>query len=131
MAEHPNVSVLRQAFAMFNQGDVEGYRQFFTEDVVWHVGGQHPLSGDYQGRDAIFEYFAKVRELTVGSLRSEPQDILADDAHGGVFAHVTAQREGRQMDVILAQAFRLNAAGKCTEYWALADDQEAVDAFWA
>lgn len=130
MAEHPNVNLLRQAIATFNRGDFDGYRQFFTDDVAWHVGGQHPLSGDYQGRDAIFEYFARVRELTGGTLRSEPQDILADDAHGGVFAHVTAQRDGRHMDVVLAQAFRLNAEGKCTEYWALADDQEAVDAFW-
>ncbi len=131
MAEHPNVRLLREAIATFNRGDFDAYRQFFTEDVVWHVAGYHPLSGDYKGRDAIFDYFAKVRELTGGTLRAEPLDILADDAHGGVFTRVTAERDGRQLDVVLAQAFRLNAEGKCTEYWALADDQQAVDAFWS
>jgi hypothetical protein len=33
--------------------------------------------------------------------------------------------------VVQAQAFRMNADGKFTEYWALADDQDAVDAFWS
>jgi uncharacterized protein len=131
MAEHPNVARAREAFATFNRGDLEGYRRYFTEDVVWHVGGNHPLSGDYRGRDAIFEYFAQVRELTGGTLRSETQDLLADDAHVGVFAHVTAERQGRRMDVVLAQAFRVNPEGYFTEYWALADDQDAVDAFWS
>ena len=97
----------------------------------WHVGGNHPLSGDYRGRDAIFEYFETVRGLTGGGLRSEPHDILADDSHGGVFTRVTADRGDRHLDVVLAQAYRINPDGKFTEYWALADDQDAVNAFWS
>jgi ketosteroid isomerase-like protein len=131
MAEHPNVARARQAFATFNRGDFAAYEQFFTDDVVWHVGGNHALSGDYQGRDALFAYFDKVRQLTGGSLRTAAQDILADETHCGVFTRVTAEREGRQLDVVQAQAFRVNADGRFSEYWALADDQEAVDAFWS
>jgi ketosteroid isomerase-like protein len=131
MTEHPNVARARGAFETFNRGDFGAYRQFFTEDVVWHVGGNHPLSGDYRGRDALFAYFDKVRQLTGGSLRTTPQDILADDAHCGVFTRVTAERDGRKLDVVQAQAFRVNADGKFSEYWALADDQDAVDAFWS
>jgi ketosteroid isomerase-like protein len=131
MAEHPNVTRAREAFEAFNRGDFARYRQSFTDDVVWHVGGNHPMSGDYRGRDALFDYFERVRQLTGGSLRTSPQDILADATHCGVFTRVTAEREGRQLDVIQAQAFRMNADGKFTEYWALADDQDAVDAFWS
>jgi ketosteroid isomerase-like protein len=131
VAEHPNVGLLREAISTFNRSDFDAYRKYFTEDVVWHVGGNHPLSGDYRGRDAIFEYFEKVRELTGGGLRSAPQDILADDSHGGVFTRVTADRGDRHLDVVLAQAYRINPDGKFTEYWALADDQDAVNAFWS
>ena len=131
MAEHPNASLLREAISTFNRGDLGAYREYFTDDVVWHVGGSHPLSGDYRGRDAIFEYFARVQDLTSGGLQSEPQDILADDSHGGVFTRVTADRDDRHLDVVLAQAFRINPDGKFTEYWALADDQDAVNAFWS
>jgi ketosteroid isomerase-like protein len=116
---------------VFNSGDLEEYRRFFTDDLVWHVGGHHPMSGDYRGLEAAFAYFERVRQLTDGTLRSIPEDILADDTHIGVFTHVTAERGGRHLDVLMAQAFRVNPDGRFTEYWALADDQEAVDAFWS
>ena len=64
-------------------------------------------------------------------MQSEPQDILADDSHGGVFTRVTADRGDRHLDVVLVQAYRINSDGKFTEYWALADDQDAVNAFWS
>jgi ketosteroid isomerase-like protein len=131
MTEHPNVALFREHAEVFNRGDLEEYRRFFSDDLVWHVGGQHPMSGDYHGLEAAFAYFERIRQLTGGTLRSEPQDILADDTHVGVFTRVTAERDGRQLDVVLAQAFRVDAGGRFTEYWALANDQDAVDAFWA
>jgi hypothetical protein len=72
-----------------------------------------------------------VAEHPNGALRSEPHNILADDSHGGVFTRVTADRDDRHLDVVLAQAYRINPDGKFTEYWALADDQDAVNAFWS
>jgi hypothetical protein len=35
------------------------------------------------------------------------------------------------MDVLLAEALTLDPIGRWTEYWALANDQDAVDAFWS
>lgn len=132
MAEHPNVDRVRAAIEEFNEGDFEAYRRFFTDDVIWHVGGHHRLSGNYQGRDTIFQYFDTVRQITGGTLRSQPLEILADDSHAGIFAHITADRDdGRHLDTILAQAFLLNDQGQCTEYWALANNQQEVDAFWS
>ena len=42
-----------------------------------------------------------------------------------------ADRDDRHLDIVLAQAYRINPDGKFTEYWALADDQDAVNAFWS
>lgn len=130
MADTPNLGRAREAFDTFDRGDLEAYKDFFADDVAWHVSGTHPLSGSYRGKDALFEYFGKVRELTHGSLRIQPESILADDSHVGVFARVTAQRDGKSLDVNMAQAFTVDAQGKWTEYWAMADDQAAVDVFW-
>ena len=98
---------------------------------VWHVGGDHPLSGDYRGRDALFQYVGKVLELTGGTLTAEPLDILVNDRHAGVFQRVTGERDGRKLDVVLAQALTFDDDGRWSEYWALADQQDEVDAFWA
>jgi ketosteroid isomerase-like protein len=129
--EHPNVERIRDALAAYNRGDLESMRSFLAEDVVWHVGGNHPLSGDYRGRDAVFDYYAKVRDLTGGTLTLEPLDILANDRHGGIFMRVSGQREGKTLDVVLAEALTLDESGRWAEYWALADEHDKVDAFWA
>jgi ketosteroid isomerase-like protein len=129
--DHPNATQARQAMDAFAAGDLEAYKQFFDDDVVWHVSGHHPLSGTYKGKAALFEYFQKVNDMTGGTLGIDVQRILADDAHVGIFARVTAQRDGKSLDVEMAQALQVNPEGKWTEYWALSDDQEAVDAFWS
>ena len=127
----PTSDRVREAFAAFNRGDVEAMRPFIAEDIVWHVGGDHPLSGDYRGRDALFEYVGKVLELTGGTLTAEPLDVLVNDRHAGVFQRVTGERDGRKLDVVLAQALTFDDDGRWSEYWALADRQDEVDAFWA
>ena len=131
MAEHPNAGRVRQALDGYNRGDFAALRSFLSDDIVWHVGGHHPLSGDYRGRDAVVEYCAKALELTGGTLRGEPLEILVDERHAGVFNRVTGERNGRKLDTVLAQAVTFDDQGRWTEYWALADEQDRVDVFWA
>jgi hypothetical protein len=44
---------------------------------------------------------------------------------------ITGERDDRKLDVVLAQALSFDENGRWTEYWALADEQDKVDAFWA
>jgi ketosteroid isomerase-like protein len=130
LGEHLNTAWVRAGFEAYNRGDFETLASYLAEDVVWHVGGDHPLSGDYRGRDAVLDYCRKAQELAGGTLQGEPLEILASDRHAGVFNHITAKRDGMTLDVVLAQALKLDDKGRWTEYWALADEQGAVDAFW-
>jgi ketosteroid isomerase-like protein len=131
MGEAPNVARVSEALAAYNCGDVDAMRPFLAPDIVWHVGGDHPLSGDYRGRDAVLTYVAKVMELTRGTLKAEPIDILVSDRHAGLFQRITGERDGKKLDVVLAQALQLDADGLWVEYWALGDDQDQIDAFWS
>ena len=47
MAEHPNVSVVRDAYAAFSKGDLEGALAALADDAVFHFGGEGPNSGDH------------------------------------------------------------------------------------
>lgn len=117
---------------MHNAGDVAGTRAFYTEDVVWHVQGTNRSSGERSGIDALMEYFLAAQELTGGTLQLHPQTVAVSGDLVGVLMRVTARRDdGRRLDTLLAQARRLAPDGRWCEYWAVADDQEAVDAFWA
>ena len=131
MSEHPGVARARASIDAFNRGDMESLRDFYTEDVVWHVAGKHTLSGDYRGRDELFAYFDQARRQTGGSLRLEPEAILASDQHVAIFMRVTGNRDGKSLNATLAEAFAVGPDGRWTEFWSLADDQDAVDAFWS
>ena len=129
--EHPNVQRFRDYLGRYATGDLEALRDFYDDGVLWHVAGSHPLSGDYVGKEALLDYFHKVRELTGGTLKLEPESILASDTHLAVFTRVTGERDGRRLDALLAQTFDVGPDGRWTQYFALADDQRAVDAFWS
>ncbi|HKN80893.1 MAG TPA: hypothetical protein VJZ98_06115 [Actinomycetota bacterium] len=60
-----------------------------------------------------------------------PAEVLANDPHASIFVRVSAYRDVRWMDVLLAEALSLDPNGRWTECWALANDQDAVDAFWS
>jgi ketosteroid isomerase-like protein len=131
MTEHPGVEGARASIEAFNRGDMRALREFYDDDVVWHVGGTHGLSGDYRGRDELFAYFDKVREMTGGTLKLEPEVILTSEEHTAIIMKVSGERDGKTLDVTLAEAFTIGADGRWTEFWSLADDQDAVDAFWS
>jgi ketosteroid isomerase-like protein len=131
LAEQEGVQKAREYIDAFHNWDVDRMRDFYSDDIVWHVAGTHPLSGDYRGKDALFDYFTKVREMTGGSLRLEPESILASDRHTAFFTRITAERDGSSLDTLLAQVMRVGPDGRWTEYWAVSNDQDAVDRFWS
>ena len=49
MAEHPNVAIVRNAYASFATGDLDGALADLADDCVFHFGGDGPNSGDHKG----------------------------------------------------------------------------------
>ena len=74
MLEHRNVSAIRGALEVYNSGDHDAMRPFLADDVLWHVGGNHTISGDYVGVDAVVDYFRRVRKETAGTLQVSPAE---------------------------------------------------------
>ena len=130
MAGEAQAHRTRGVLESFSGGDLDTLMGQLTEDVLWHVGGDHPLSGDYRGQEEVRRYHARVAEITKGTLRLEPIDVLASDRFLGIFVRATAEAGGRELDATLVEAIRLDDRGKWAEFWALAADQDAVDAFW-
>jgi ketosteroid isomerase-like protein len=130
MGEHPNVGLMQRYLDTFAEGDLEGLMEFFAPDVVWHVAGAHPLAGDYRGKEQLLGYFQQAQSETAGSLKLEPDAIMASDEHIALFLRVSGERAGKRVDAEMAQAFTVDADGKLSEFWSMADDQDALDEFW-
>jgi ketosteroid isomerase-like protein len=121
---------LAEAMAAISKGDVERFGEILlADDVVWHWPGRSSVSGDHRGRAAVLELLAGFHRLTGNRLNVEPIDILEGDNHLMSFTHVTADREGDHLDVIMADAMRFGPEGRVVEYWTLSNDQAAVDSF--
>ena len=65
---------------------------------MWHVPGSTPISGDHEGRTAIFESFRKMGELSGGTFHAELVDALASDTHAVAVATATGKRGGKMYD---------------------------------
>jgi ketosteroid isomerase-like protein len=50
--EHPNAALMHKADELLDAGDFPAFLALHSEDVVMHVPGNGPLSGDHHGTDA-------------------------------------------------------------------------------
>jgi hypothetical protein len=121
---------LRRAMGAISQGEVEQFGEILlTESVVWHWPGRSSLAGEYRGRDATLGLLREFHRVARDRLHVEPLDILEGRDYLMSFTHVTADQEGRHLDVVMADAMRFDDDDRVVEFWTLSNDQDAVDAF--
>jgi uncharacterized protein len=73
-------AVVERYLAGAQSGDMEALRAIFAEDATWRLAGDLPISGIWQGRDAILDDFLALalRYFEPGSVRLEVTNVLAD-----------------------------------------------------
>ncbi len=130
MSEHPNAAIVRRGYDAFAAYDLEGIRDLFTDDAIFHIGGRNPLTGRYTGKDAVLGLLADLVSRSGGTYKSEVHDILANDDHAAALTHETGQREGRTLDDNLVAVYHMRD-GKVSEGWFHPGDTYADDEFWS
>ena len=129
MTEHPNACAVRRGFEAYNSGRLDVLGEYSADDVILHFAGNNAMSGTYQGRDAVMDALARARRG--GGTHSDVESVLASDDHVIVFFHLTHERDGKILDVVQAMPMKVNAEGKISEAWFLANDQRGFDQFWS
>ena len=128
---HPNEDLVREGYAAFGRGDIDALqRQFFAEEVRYHVPGRNPLGGDYQGVAQVLGWLGRQFELSGGTIRAEVHDVVANDEHAVSLITVRGERAGKQLEDNSVQVFHIRD-GKVSEVWSHPADLYAVDAFWS
>ena len=103
--------------------------QLIAPDVVWHVPGNNLISGTYASRDAIFECFDKIYELSKGTYRPQLKDILADEQYTVAVLHATAQHGDKKLDQDYAFIMRI-ANDQIVELWEAWTEGVVWNDFW-
>lgn len=119
-----NIGVMR---AMY-EGD-EDERASITRDIVWHVPGHNPVSGDYHGFDEYTQMMVSRMEpldrwgFTLG-------DVMVNGSYVMTTFRVQGERRGKTIDMRGGHLTRVTADGRVAEGWGFADDQDTLDDFF-
>lgn len=126
--DHPNGRMLKEAHDAFKAGDLDALFGMMTPDCIWHMPGHNRLSGDFVGREAIMQSFAKLQE-SCDEYWAWPLDYFGSDDHVVLVAHVKARRGDETLDCKECLLWRLEG-DRLAEVWHLALDEHAWDRFF-
>lgn len=127
---HPNEAIVRAGYDAFIRGDLEGVAGFLDPDVLWHVGGAGALAGVYKGHAELFALFARLAEMTGGTISISARDVLTSEDHVIVLTTMKGKRGNRVLEDDGVAVFKI-AGGLATEVWVFAENQGAMDDFFA
>jgi len=123
---HSNAGLIEGAYASFAQGDIAALMAIWTDDIVWHVGGSNPFTGDHSGKEDVAGFLGGVVQATGGTLRVELQNAMADDTTGYSLHTSTATKDGEELVAWDILGYRFDN-GKVAEIWSFAFDQQIDD----
>ena len=128
---HPNEQLIRDLYAEFGKGNLDGVLALCTPDIRFHIRGHNALAGHYD-RESLAQLAMKLGQLAGPSLRMNIEDVLADDTRGVVFLRDTFTRPdtGKPYEVTLLHVYRIEN-GKLASFEELPFDQEVFDEAWA
>jgi ketosteroid isomerase-like protein len=130
MGADANRITAKTAVDSFQKGDLESLMRLFSDQALWRAPGHGPLAGTYE-KASLPEFFSKLIDLSEGTARPEIVEVLTSDERIVWFLRFTARRDGKNLDVLLAQPCRVAPDGKIAETWFLPSDQRAWDEFWS
>jgi ketosteroid isomerase-like protein len=127
MGEHPNVETARTGLGAFMKGDVATMASTIDDDVVWHVPGKHAFSGDIHGKGDVLGRFQKLAEAGFTQTFEEIHDVVGNDEHVVALVTLSISGGGKTVSTHSVQVYHVRD-GKMTEFWAMNEDQAAIDA---
>jgi ketosteroid isomerase-like protein len=131
MAEHPHALLVRKGYEAFSRGDMETLRSMMASDCTHHTPGDHPLSGDFKGQDAVLTMYGRLFEETNGTIKVDLLHVTVDNRGHAVSVHrFRAERNGKKLDETGCIVFRI-VGDKMTDIDECVSDLDKSNAFWA
>jgi hypothetical protein len=124
-----NIEMARKGYQAFNELKLDEAMDTIADDIVWHSGGDGPISGEFKGKQAVMELLMKYGQLTEGTSEFDIHDILASEDHTVIIGTASATRHGRTHTSRFVDVVHPGKDGKAKEFWRFVEDQAADDEF--
>jgi ketosteroid isomerase-like protein len=115
---------------LYGGGGADPVRRLLDPDIVWHVPGESPIAGRYEGPEEVIAYMLRRRDLADGTFRMRRRELMVGE--GEHFAALTdgiATIDGRTREWSTVGLYRLRAE-LLAECRLLPFDQAQFDAIW-
>jgi len=64
MSAQKNIQIVKDAYAAFGRGDMQGLLALLADDIEWITPGEGlPVAGTHRGQAQVAEYFQKISEM--------------------------------------------------------------------
>jgi uncharacterized protein len=126
---HPNEDLTRKLYDAFGKGDMETVLGYCDDDIVFHVPGKAPFSGDHT-KASFGDWMGPVMQICSGTFREDILDILVSDDHVLVFLDHHFDKNGRPEQYFTAHLWAVKD-GRFSEWRELPDDQDEFTAAWS
>jgi ketosteroid isomerase-like protein len=129
--DNDDIAILMGALTAFNDNDMDRVEQFVAEDVVYTIHGQASVSGVYKGRRAMGDALRHIKDLTGGTIATNPEVMLAENGNVMIYSRITGSRpDGRTYEQPQAYLYRMRD-GLLIEGETIPVDQQAFAEFFA
>jgi uncharacterized protein len=125
-----NRSLIESAYRAFASGDIPKAMAVMSDDILWHVPGRGPISGDFRGHQEVLGFFQHFMELSSGTFQIRVDDVLAKGDRVIALVTESAERKGRKWSSPQVHAWTVKN-GKATVFWQFQGDQQTEDEFWS
>jgi ketosteroid isomerase-like protein len=115
--------VIRDATAALDEGDVERFLSFHTDDAVVHIPGRSPLAGDHSGMEALRQL---AQTQAQAPTRTEIHDVLVGNEHAVMLGVVRGDLGGQEIEDREVLVFHVRD-GLVSEVWVYSWDQYRFD----
>jgi ketosteroid isomerase-like protein len=115
------------------EGDMDAFAPLVHENCVVHYPGNHFLSGDHVGREAIVRLYGDLYKIGIeqGTFIGEWHDTVTSDDHACALIKYTIELGGGQRITGEAVGVFHLEDGQMIEYWLLERDQKMINDIFA
>ena len=111
------------------KGDFKSVFETMSDNIVWHMGGEGPLSGIVKGKEALGERLGEFTKRSNGTFRVITNWAASNDCFVVASVVSLAEKEDQKLNDLGIDLFRIEN-GKIQEVWTFAEQQEEEDKFW-
>jgi len=118
MSDHPNVATVNDMTKAIFAQDHDALARIFTDDLVFHLRGPHPMAGEHAGLGGFLGVLGSVFEMTDGKMTLDQQFCVATDGWAAEWEHATLGRPQDDKTLESRNAFVYRFEGdRIAEMW--------------